>query len=236
MNMISNGDLMEQAIAALKAGDQQAGKDLLRKVLKENPKNAHAWYLMSFVVDEKERAVYCIKKCLEFSPGNHAAIKRLEKIKGDRTVKKGEYPIVKLILAVSIVMIGLFSVVIFFSLISGNNEQDSKQGLSYPEIIDNYMSMTSVQWIEYEKSIRDTPVEWSGTVYNVEPGLDGLYVSIDMDSPPDGTVEVGFYLPESIAKDLAYGEAVHFNGRVMSAKSSILADFRVNLYDVVIIE
>jgi hypothetical protein len=76
-------DLIQQAIEAGKAGDKEGAKRLLSQVVRQDPQNARAWYLLSQTVDTTEQAIYCVEKVLEIDPINELAIKRLRSLKGE---------------------------------------------------------------------------------------------------------------------------------------------------------
>jgi hypothetical protein len=65
------------AVAALKVHDLPTAQSILAQVLKADPGNAEAWYLLSYAVDQPDRVIFCLKKCLEFNPDHIAAANRL---------------------------------------------------------------------------------------------------------------------------------------------------------------
>ncbi|MFC1879467.1 hypothetical protein ACFLZW_06095 [Chloroflexota bacterium] len=101
---MSAEELIQQAIEAAKTGDKPEAVRLLSNAVKHEPKNARVWYLLSQVVDDEEKARYCLEKVLEIEPGNEKATRRLEELRPAKTKKKGKN---NLLLA----MIGAFVVV-----------------------------------------------------------------------------------------------------------------------------
>lgn len=82
--MITTDELIKQAISQAKAGNKAQAKKMLAQVVKQEPQNARAWYLLSYVVDNKEQAVFCINKVLEVVPGNEQAQGRLQELRGEK--------------------------------------------------------------------------------------------------------------------------------------------------------
>jgi hypothetical protein len=76
-------DLIQQAVNAGTDGDYNSARKLLTQVVKEDPKNARAWYLLSQVVDKKEHSIYCLEKALEIDPDNLQVSQRLRQLKSD---------------------------------------------------------------------------------------------------------------------------------------------------------
>ena len=64
-----------------KAGDKEAAKNLLTRIIKQDPNNARAWYLLSQAVDQKEYAIYCLEQVQKLYPDNEKVKQRLLKPK-----------------------------------------------------------------------------------------------------------------------------------------------------------
>ena len=71
---------VETAINAAKAGDTKAAIDILNRAIKDNPRDARAWYLLSQVETDNSRAQECVNKVLEIAPDNQQAKDRLAKL------------------------------------------------------------------------------------------------------------------------------------------------------------
>jgi len=63
---------IHQAENAIKAGDTKTGFEILRQVLVENAESEKAWWIMSGLVQRKERAT-CLEQVLRINPGNQFA-------------------------------------------------------------------------------------------------------------------------------------------------------------------
>jgi thioredoxin-like negative regulator of GroEL len=68
--MMSSDPIFNQAIQAIQAGQTERARDLLTRVLKENPQNSEAWLWMSAVVTTKKEQVYCLQQVLRQDPDN----------------------------------------------------------------------------------------------------------------------------------------------------------------------
>ena len=71
---------LEQAVSALKSGQRTRARQLLVEIVKDQPKNAQAWYVLSFVVDNQNQQIYCLQRVLKFAPEHQAARTKLEKL------------------------------------------------------------------------------------------------------------------------------------------------------------
>ncbi|MBN1123174.1 MAG: tetratricopeptide repeat protein [Anaerolineae bacterium] len=71
-------DLLQQAIAAARAGEKDHAKQLLIQVLKANPRSEAAWIWMSATVDKPSERVHCLKQVLAINPANELALKGLK--------------------------------------------------------------------------------------------------------------------------------------------------------------
>jgi hypothetical protein len=69
---------IQQAISEAKSGNRDAAKKILSEVIKENPKNTHAWYILSQVIEKPEQAIYCLEQVLTLRPDNLIAKQKLE--------------------------------------------------------------------------------------------------------------------------------------------------------------
>ena len=78
---------IQEAIQKAKSGDLQSAQIILASVLRQEPRNARAWYLLSQVIGDRNREIDCLKKVLEIEPNNPQAKARLQKL------QQGEAPI-----------------------------------------------------------------------------------------------------------------------------------------------
>src|SRR4030067_121117 len=85
--MSNSSELIEKAITEAKSGNRTGAKKLLAQVVRKEPSNAQAWYLLSRLVEEKEQIIYCLKKVLEIMPDNSQVKARLKKLQSESTPK-----------------------------------------------------------------------------------------------------------------------------------------------------
>ncbi|MEW5959235.1 MAG: hypothetical protein AB1801_16010 [Chloroflexota bacterium] len=72
-------DFLQQAIAAIKAGDKTAGKRILiDEVLRTNPRNENAWLWMTQVADADEDRINYLRHVLKINPNNETARRGVE--------------------------------------------------------------------------------------------------------------------------------------------------------------
>ena len=70
-------DNLQQAIAAIKAGDKKTGQQLIAQVIKADPKNEAAWLWMASTLDDPQEKKECLQKVLQINPDNEMAKKAL---------------------------------------------------------------------------------------------------------------------------------------------------------------
>jgi hypothetical protein len=66
-------DDLQQGIAALRAGDKVEARRLIGRVIRQNPRNAHAWLWLSGAVETDQERLTCLNKVLALNPENKAA-------------------------------------------------------------------------------------------------------------------------------------------------------------------
>ena len=71
---------LQQAIGAARAGESQKAQVLLAQILKEDTRNVHAWFLLSHLVESKEKKVAFLQKVLDIDPNHQKAKERLAEL------------------------------------------------------------------------------------------------------------------------------------------------------------
>ncbi len=66
-------DILQQAIAATRAGDTREAQQLLADELEANPENEYAWFLLGNLVDSPEKRKAYLGKALAINPQNAKA-------------------------------------------------------------------------------------------------------------------------------------------------------------------
>lgn len=64
---------LDQAISFYKSGNRKAASEVLKNLLKNEPKNEAAWLWLSACVENNEQKLYCLRKVLEINPDNQHA-------------------------------------------------------------------------------------------------------------------------------------------------------------------
>lgn len=70
--------MFQQAIQALRRGQRETARQILRQLLVKNPHHARAWLWMSGLVEKREHQRACLERALELEPGCRPAIRGLE--------------------------------------------------------------------------------------------------------------------------------------------------------------
>jgi len=77
---VSTEEIIQHAISWAKAGNKEAARKALSEVVRQEPNNARAWYLLSQVIEDKEKVIYCLQKVLVLLPDNQHAKERLTQL------------------------------------------------------------------------------------------------------------------------------------------------------------
>ena len=64
---------LQQAIVAVRAGQIEIAQSLLTQLIRKEPEDAHAWFLLSYLADSPDRQILYLQKTLELDPENHIA-------------------------------------------------------------------------------------------------------------------------------------------------------------------
>ncbi len=71
---------LQQAIAAIKAGDKKSGQQLLAQVVNADPQNEAAWLWMASTLDDPQEKKECLQKVLQINPNNETANEALTQL------------------------------------------------------------------------------------------------------------------------------------------------------------
>jgi hypothetical protein len=82
----------QKGIAALKAGDRAAAKQLLGSAVKQDPNDLLAWLWLSGAVDRDEERLTCLQQVLRIDPGNQAAARGLSQVMAKQTAQPAPAP------------------------------------------------------------------------------------------------------------------------------------------------
>ena len=72
--------LLQQGIAAARAGDRAQARQLLQEAVKRDPRSEPAWLWLSSVAKDDQERLFCLKQLLGINPNNENAIKGLKQL------------------------------------------------------------------------------------------------------------------------------------------------------------
>lgn len=72
---------LKKALEHILDKDHASARKLLVRVLRKDPKNESAWYLLSQALEEREKQVYALQQALRINPENGRVRARLEKLR-----------------------------------------------------------------------------------------------------------------------------------------------------------
>jgi hypothetical protein len=76
-------DILRNAIRQIKAGKGGKARPELVSLLRREPENSQAWYLLSFALDDPQRQQYALLQALRVKPDFEKASKRLSRLRGE---------------------------------------------------------------------------------------------------------------------------------------------------------
>lgn len=91
---------LQQAIAAIRANDNQTAQQLLAQFLKSNPNHPQGWFLLSQVVADRKQQVAFLNKTLTLDPDNKLARQKLTQL-GEAVPEPSGLKVAETILPVS---------------------------------------------------------------------------------------------------------------------------------------
>lgn len=74
---MSSFEDIQRAKSLIASNNRPEARQVLSALVKTEPSNAQGWYLMSFVVDEKDQAIYCLDRAVKIDPLNQEFNQRL---------------------------------------------------------------------------------------------------------------------------------------------------------------
>lgn len=82
--MSNANPLLKQAITLAKEGKRQEAGRVVRAVLKQDPNNIDAWWMMANLLEDRDKALKCVEKVLEINPNHRPARKKLQELRPER--------------------------------------------------------------------------------------------------------------------------------------------------------
>lgn len=74
---------LQEAIGAARAGETRTAQHLLTEVLKEDPNQVHAWFLLSYLVESRQKQQAYLSRVLALDPQHELARQRLALLRSD---------------------------------------------------------------------------------------------------------------------------------------------------------
>ena len=82
MSQSDVGELLEEAMARVNAGELSQGRALLEKTLEQDPQNDQAWVWLSGCVEDPRQRRICLEQALNVNPDNPAALDGMKVLDG----------------------------------------------------------------------------------------------------------------------------------------------------------
>ncbi len=80
INMADTNEMLQQAIAAARAGKSSEAKVLVDRLIQDDPDNPHALFLKGMLADSEDEQLEYMNQVLAIDPGHKAAAKRLAQL------------------------------------------------------------------------------------------------------------------------------------------------------------
>jgi hypothetical protein len=91
--MMSTNNILEQGIAALKAGQKAEARHLLEQVVQQDKDNETAWLWLSGAVDTDSDRIHCLRETLRINPNNQHARRGLEMLESKAPTPRPAQPV-----------------------------------------------------------------------------------------------------------------------------------------------
>lgn len=73
---------LKRAAALIKQGEKGQASQVLRSILREDPQNVEAWWMLSYTFDSPEKAQQALERALSLDPSHAASNKRMATLQG----------------------------------------------------------------------------------------------------------------------------------------------------------
>lgn len=74
---MSEQELLQAGISAIKSGDRQRAASILAQLVKQHPRSERGWYLLGMCIPAADQRKFCFQRVLTINPGNPDAKKQL---------------------------------------------------------------------------------------------------------------------------------------------------------------
>jgi hypothetical protein len=79
---------LQEAVDTAKAGQLAEARSMLKQILRRDPTNETAWLIYAHITDNREHAIVCLKKVLEYNPYNERARQKLAELLPEDILEK----------------------------------------------------------------------------------------------------------------------------------------------------
>ncbi|HRQ22267.1 MAG TPA: tetratricopeptide repeat protein, partial [Anaerolineales bacterium] len=74
---MSEQELLQAGISAIKSGDHQRAASILAQLVKQYPRSEKGWYLLGMCIPNADQRRFCFQRALTINPDNADAKKQL---------------------------------------------------------------------------------------------------------------------------------------------------------------
>ncbi|MEJ2759187.1 MAG: hypothetical protein P8046_11960, partial [Anaerolineales bacterium] len=74
---------LKQAASFIRGGDTKSARGILIPLLRDEPDNVQAWFMLSYAVPNPDKQIYAVQQTLRLDPTNEKALRRLTKLGGE---------------------------------------------------------------------------------------------------------------------------------------------------------
>ena len=84
---------LKEAAGYLKSGNTKGARPIILQILREEPENVQAWYMLSFAVPRQDKQIQALENLLKIDPNHEKAKDRLLKLGGTLPTEETELPL-----------------------------------------------------------------------------------------------------------------------------------------------
>ncbi len=86
---------LKQAAALIKRGELGQASQVLRGILRQNPRSVEAWWMLSYTFDSPEKSLLALERALSLDPSHAPSNKRIARLRGEVPVAAESLPMRK---------------------------------------------------------------------------------------------------------------------------------------------
>jgi len=155
--------IIKQAIEAIKQGNKSNARTLLENVIKNEPNNEEAWFMLAHVAQTQEQARSYLGRVININPGNERAKQQLEKLNATplnkqtapQPVKAKESKAVLYTLLGGIIILLLVVILLLAGIWLKSDNTPSNISVIAPTTVPSNANATSIPKWEYKEILID---------------------------------------------------------------------------------